>query len=186
MSKKDKDDTKIDVADLTETGIEVTADEAALVNQFKAHEIADKEVSAKRAAASKKVRDRKRQSLLDLLKWVKEQSPEGAILALVRDITPGSRVETVSAKNVLFELFESRMGDNIHEDDIFKQFKLGRTEMRRHLITLIKNAATPDDRMWVSFDPTTGFYVCKDISPNAPKDWTGYLPITIADMEIND
>lgn len=137
----------------------------------------------KASAASKKVRDRKRKCLLELLAWVKDNTDDKEVLNLVKNLTPGMRVASTvaSARTVIADLFTKN--PIIHEEEIFANLKLGRTEMRRYRIELIKKV-DPANRMWIDFEPDTGKYELKGTGEEPPKDWTGYIPVTVKDMEI--
>ena len=46
----------------------------------------------------------------------------------------------------------------IHEDDFYNAFKLGRLEMKRRFYNMRKKVAEPKDAVYVGFDPDTGIY----------------------------
>ena len=144
----------------------------------------DAVVKSKKASyASKKVRARKDMALNQVLAWVDKNCKVPEILNLSNSLKPGHRTVKVSAKSAVIALFNEKSKQN--ENDLFISLKLGRTEMKRYMTSLIKDAE-PEDRMWISFDPDSGSYKLEAIGSEAPKGWTGFIPVTIKDLEITD
>lgn len=85
-------------------------------------------------------------------------------------------------KAVVMAMF-SEVGDTMGEDAIWNLQKLGRAEMRKATVNLIKKEA-PADRMWVSFKPEEGEYTLEGMGEDAPSGWTGYTPVKVEDIEI--
>jgi hypothetical protein len=67
---------------------------------------------------------------------------------------PGVQKESVASK--LREIFTNK--DSIHEDEIYKEFKIGRTEMKRRCYNLREKNTDPKDNIYVTFDKDSGLY----------------------------
>jgi len=67
------------------------------------------------------------------------------------------------------------------EMDIFKEFKLGRPEMRGKMKQLVipKN---PKDRVWVQFNEDDGTYKVVATGEKMPANWEGFIPPDEADL----
>ena len=63
----------------------------------------------------------------------------------------------------------------MHEDDAFKNFKMGRKEIADFIKWRLKTVE-PKDRQWISFNAETGLYKTEGFGENPPKDWKGYVP----------
>lgn len=85
-------------------------------------------------------------------------------------------------KAVIRNMFHE-VGVQVSEDQIWSDLKLGRAEMRKLTVNLIKKEA-PEDRVWVSFNAEEGVYTCEGFGPDAPEGWTGYTPVKVEDIEI--
>lgn len=118
-----------------------------------------------------------------VLDFVKENTENDELLNAVKALTPGNRGASVrtTAKDVIAALFVEN--GTINEEQLFQDYRLGRAEMRKIRVNLIKKAE-PADRLWIEFNPETGDYTLVGQGVNAPKGWTGYTPIVIEDMEI--
>ena len=92
--------------------------------------------------------------------------------------TPG----LTGVKAVVMGMF-SDIGDTIDEDSIWEHNRLGRAEMRKATVNLIKKEK-PEDRLWISFNPEEGVYVLEGTGADAPEGWTGYTPVKVEDIEI--
>ena len=92
--------------------------------------------------------------------------------------TPG----LTGVKAVVMGMF-SEVGDVIEEDSIWEHNRLGRSEMRKATVNLIKKEK-PEDRLWISFNPEEGTYVLEGTGADAPEGWTGYTPVKVEDIEI--
>ena len=90
----------------------------------------------------------------------------------------GSQVKLL---NVMRDLFKTNK--TMSEDTIWKDFKLGRAEMRKISVNLIKRVE-PANRIWVKFDAPTETYIVQGTGADTPKEWTGYTPVVIEDLEI--
>lgn len=139
--------------------------------------------SKKASYASKKVRARKDMALAEILDYIDANCKDQHILIVAKSLRPGARVVKVSGKALIIEAFNKQKV--WHENDIFTKFKLGRTEMKRYLTSLIKDAE-PEERMWIDFDVESGKYTLIHTGSDAPDNWTGYMPVTVKDMEITD
>lgn len=138
---------------------------------------------AERKARAKAKRAKKKEALKAVAQFVKDNSQDESLLEAAALITPGVRVGGIRAsrKDVIEEAFQNQ--DAIHEDEIWAEYKMGRTDMRKACIGLIKKKA-PEDRMWIGFDPDSGMYTLEGTGPNPPAGWTGYRPVDMEDMEI--
>lgn len=102
-------------------------------------------------------------------------------------VKPGRRVATTtSRKDVIAEYFTEQVGvgESVHEDKIWSDLKLGRAEMRKASVNLIKKAKDPEERMWISFDPETELYTYEAEGAEPPEGWLGYRPVEIEDVEL--
>lgn len=134
------------------------------------------------AARHKATRVAKKEALLRVLDYVVKNVSDTQLLKDVRLVTPGFRTSPVTSSTLVIDEFIEN--NSISEDDIWGKFKLGRPEMRRITINLIKQADSPEERMWISFNPSEGVYTVEGVGAEAPDEWTGYRPATIEDMEI--
>jgi len=91
----------------------------------------------------------------------------------------GSQVKILGVMQNLFKTEKS-----IAENRIWDEFKLGRAEMRKICVNMIKKVENPVSRIWVKFNPEGEIYTVEGKGPNAPKGWTGYTPVVIEDLEI--
>lgn len=142
----------------------------------------DPKKAAKKEANVAK-RARKKEALKKVLAFVKSNTEDAEALAAVQLLTPGQRFGGVRAvkSDVIVEAFMAN--DEIDEDMIWNEYKLGRAEMRKICVNLIKKKA-PADRLWISFDPDSGVYTLDGSGESAPDEWTGYTPVDMDDMEI--
>ena len=142
----------------------------------------DKKKAAKKARSVAK-RAAKKEALKKVLAFVKANTDDEAALAAVKLLTPGARFGGVRAakSDVIVEAFAEH--DVIKEDTIWNQFRLGRFEMRRICVNLIKKKA-PENRLWISFNPEKGVYALEGTGAEAPEEWTGYTPVDMDDMDI--
>jgi len=148
----------------------------------------EKNVATDQNKADKKARGRakrlvKKQALMSVLAFVKENTKDEKLLLACVALTPGVRFGGVRStkKDVIVEAFGKKA--KIHENEIWENYKLGRSEMRKTCINLIKRAE-PKDRVWIDFDPQSGNYTLRGRGPDAPDKWTGYLPVDMKEMEI--
>jgi hypothetical protein len=77
------------------------------------------------------------------------------------------------------DMFEKK-GDTVDELNLFKEMKVGRKEANNLTKEVIKKSIV-NERKWISFDAETGLYELVAIGPEAPKNWTGYVPVEIVD-----
>lgn len=88
--------------------------------------------------------------------------------------TPGAGRQS---KYILFSnLFENE-GNGISELDMFKELKIGRSECRHLIKETIKRTKPVEKRKWITFNTENETYELIEIGSEAPKNWTGYIPI---------
>lgn len=114
--------------------------------------------------------------------YVLSHSDDPELIAAANAVKPGNRVARTGMKNVISDAFVS-VGDQMGEDRIWDEYKLGRKEMRSITNNLIKKA-NPEDRKWVSFDSENGVYTLEGIGANPPSGWTGYTPAKLEDIQV--
>lgn len=133
-------------------------------------------------------RERKKEALNEVVAFVldnlDQDDPENKeLLEAALLVKPGQRRASVaSKKDVIKDFFLEN--EVAHEDAIWGQFKLGRAEMRKASVNLIKKAKDPEDRVWISFDPEDGIYKLEGTGAEAPEGWTGYRPVEIEDIDL--
>jgi len=106
--------------------------------------------------------------------WLKTAVlPEDVKKALIRIVgLPGT---TSRPAGVRGEIVEKLMDGPINEIEFFKSYHYGRSEMKtliRHMISYV----APDERVWITYDETTGNYSIFGLGEATPEGWTGYLP----------
>lgn len=139
-------------------------------------DLTDKEakLKASKKAAAQKMMERKR-AALDLLIALAERQGDAEEKAAAEYLKPGRHIAgspkapKTNKVDMVSAIFDDM--DSVHEDDIYLQHKLGRTEMRKVIQTGVNNGT------WITFDPSTGLYtvVLRD-SPEAPEGWLGAMP----------
>lgn len=125
----------------------------------------------------KKVAERK-DALKKILAFAAEKGDDTIkkLVAIARVKEGGEKA--APGKAAYLAVFEEmfKAAKQMHEDIVFKQFRVGRTEMRRFMIDAVKKPK-PEDRIWVSFDFNTGLYNLKGKGATPPADWNGYRPL---------
>ena len=71
----------------------------------------------------------------------------------------------------------------LHENDIFLELKMGRRETHGAMKKQLRSAA-PAERIWISFNPETGFYKVETIGEVPPPNWKGYIPVETEAIEL--
>jgi len=144
---------------------------------------------------NKHVRERaakKREATSIILKFIlenKDDLPE-EIIEAADVLTPkhgggGGGIKADSKKSLFITMLEDK--GTVHEDDVFLELKLGRTEVRNIRNDLIKTV--PENRVWVAFDRDTGNYTVAGKGAEMPANWDGYVPEELkgsSDQEIED
>lgn len=64
----------------------------------------------------------------------------------------------------------------IHEDEVFKAFRIGRKDCAGFIRKYLRNCE-PAQRVWINFTPSDGMYKMIAKGVKAPKEYTGYVPI---------
>lgn len=137
---------------------------------------------AKRAA-SKAKKALKKTALEQVLAFVLDNATEQVIIDAANSLKPGRTVVTGISATIADYMVEN---GEANEDTLWAEFKLGRAEMRKTGVNLIKKAKTPADRLWISFDPETGVYTLAGKGADVPAGWTGYRPVEVEDVEIDE
>jgi hypothetical protein len=145
-------------------------------------------------AALKTKKDRKkkakleaRQTLIDFVKSYADETVKLAAAKLWPNAMSGiasvpRESNKVTAGELLLSLFGANpvAGATISEAEVFQKIDgYGRMEMRKAMVRAVKNAKTPEERVWVSFDFTTKLYTLRNIGPDMPDPWSGFRPIEI-------
>lgn len=142
------------------------------------------EEQAARKANSKAKRAAKRKALELLREFVagRKNVPDEVQIAS-KLLTPGQRIGMggPSRLDVFADMFTNK--DRVSEMDIFTEFKIGRGEMRKVRVNLIKKRK-PEDRIWVDHNVQDEAYLVVGFGPEAPSGWTGYRPVEVEDTEI--
>lgn len=133
---------------------------------------------------NRKKRNTRKSALKAVAQFVLDNSKDEKLIEQAKLISPAFRmvVSRSTSKDVVAELFQKQT--QAHEDELWAGYKLGRAEMRKIRVNLIKKAEKPEDRMWIDFDPGTGVYTLVGVGPDAPEGWTGYIPVDVKDVEI--
>lgn len=107
-----------------------------------------------------------------------------ADLLLVVGLGRGSGAPSpmASAKAAVLDMVQER--GTVSEDDIWSEFKLGRAEMRKVIVNAIKKAKSPEDRVWIRFNPEDGVYEYVATGADIPEGWTGYRPVDVEDIDL--
>jgi len=129
----------------------------------------------------KRIRSIKKDALIAILTFVKENTDNTNLIDAVTLLTPGQHVQRTNSLAIVADILIEQ--GSINEMDLFTNYRLGRSEMRKIMRGLIRKVA-PESRIWIKFDPETGVYELIAEGADAPEGWTGYMPITIQDMEI--
>ena len=67
----------------------------------------------------------------------------------------------------------------LHENELFTNYKVGRTEARTMFNSFLK--VKPENRIWIAFDRETETYAIKGKGAEMPEGWDGYVP---ADVQV--
>lgn len=136
-----------------------------------------------KAQVKQNERDAALKLLLDTVKAI--ASDDEDLMAACKLLTksprvPGARVASVASPRVskfavLDQLFPT-LGTIVNDNAIFAEFKMGPKEMHWLIADAIKGAKNPEDRKWISFDPSSGNYTFVSQGAEPPEGWTGYVP----------
>ena len=132
--------------------------------------------------AKKKARSDARKAARKVLaSWVADAKQFATIPAALQEPlkvwfgrTAGGFAATGNSMNDrLVAFFEKN--PKVDELELFKQFKIGRGEMRKKVRALIRDN-DPASRLWIAFDEATETWNLKGKGEKAPAGWKGYLP----------
>lgn len=142
---------------------------------------------ALREKKAKKV-DAKKAALAALIAFANEKGDDKLRLAakLLTKRASSEHTQKSTILEFLADMFKNRPAaspNTIHEDEVFKTFKLGRSDMRSYITNAIKKAK-PEERLWISFNLGTGIYKLEGKGKDAPAGWTGYRPLVVDGAEV--
>lgn len=143
-------------------------------NEAKNTEAVDPKEAAKEA---KKLARREAQARVrEYIKELEDGNPLKADLTLLVGTGQRAARGTVrSINNVLLEALVNAGDKGLTEMDIFKQFKIGRPEMKIKIRIFVKTP-NPDDRVWVKFDESDETYRVISKGADVPEGWDSYVP----------
>lgn len=160
--KKVEDQESIGTEDVGSAG-DVLEDTAALS--------VEERLLAEKKAEAKKKRDAARSIIRNFLNTCEDIALKNAITLFVGS---GQRASGVSGvNNLLYAAFKEH--GSLTEMEVFKQFHIGRPDMKNKVRIFIKFMPTPEDRIWVSFNPETETYTMDGEGANPPEGWEGYI-----------
>ncbi len=149
-------------------------------------EVTDIEKAAIKKGAKLEKRAAKKEALLTILDYVRGSDSAETLKTELALLTPGNRAGrssyVSSARGAVIELLVENTV--VTEDEIWNEFKLGRAEMRKISVNLIKKVTDPSKRIWVSFDPEDGEYTLIGHGSDVPEGWTGYRPVDTEDIDL--
>ncbi len=99
-----------------------------------------------------------------------DQGVKDAIERLAKKASNGNGGAGTSVLAQFTQLFPA-VGHVYDEFDLFKQTKLGRSEMRKKVHYALKKCDVAD-RMWIRFDEPAEAWVLDAVGPTAPENWT--------------
>lgn len=137
---------------------------------------------AEKKAEAKKKRDSARSIVRDFLNTCEDVALKTAITLFVGSGQRSSGVSGVN--NLLYEAFKKN--GSLTEMEVFKQFHIGRPDMKNKVRIFIKFMPTPEDRIWVSFNQETETYTMDGEGANPPEGWTGYIIVEENVLDEND
>lgn len=141
-----------------------------------------KEEQVAHDAKMKEIKDKRNNALNILFKFVVDSKDEKAktALATVKPSLFGIRSGGgggSAAHDSFLAQFE-KIGATVNETKIFTEIKAGRKECAQYIKRGLKKADA-GERKWVNFDSQSGNYKLVAIGENAPKNWTGYQPVSV-------
>lgn len=139
------------------------------------------EISKEETKAQKR-RKAKRAALVRLIAFVEKNTKDRQLIEDCTLLTPGQRGPSLKSTPMatIIEAFKNK--PEWTEDRIWGEFKLGRMEMRKLRNNLIKKAKTPEDRVWIDFNPVLGKYTLAGTGAKMPSGWAGYKPVSVEDL----
>lgn len=152
-------------------------------------QMTETELAIQKALKDKKNRRKaaKRAELVEALTFVVQNAEDPDLVAKAKRLLPrdagGTGPVYVAGvrKNLIVETLKSLFADGltaVTEDDAWQKLRLDRSSMRKKCVLAIKKAK-PEERVWVSFNATTGIYTLEGEGPNPPEGWLGYVPVDV-------
>lgn len=120
--------------------------------------------------------------LRDFMASCNDEQVKADLLLVIGDGKRGSSGLRKNGANqaILNRIIEA--GDTgVSEMDIFKEFHIGRPDMKNKIRAFIKNVA-PDERVWIAFNEDTESYSVAGYGAQAPKGWAGWVPADQVDL----
>lgn len=134
------------------------------------------ELAAKKAAKKEKWNNAK----AVLRKYAKDaKTPTDLAEAIKIIVGSGERAIPAAGSGVLGKLrefFDAAKDGIVDEMDLFKEFKIGRGEMRGKARDLVREPKNADERRWVEFDEQKEVWKLVGKGAATPAGWTGVLP----------
>jgi hypothetical protein len=132
---------------------------------------------------SRKERRAKKNDAFATLKKIAEETKNAPMIEALKVVRPslyGIAVGGARGTNPLYAKFAQAVKTagkaGLHEDQVFKQFKIGRKEANG-LIKKQLQKTEPAQRMWIKFNAEAGTYVLAAEGANAPENWEGFKPV---------
>lgn len=135
---------------------------------------------------AKKQRNALRNQLKDVLRKFVEETTDlnseikDAILFFAGKKSRSGGTRTPGYMIVIEKIKEAT---KVSEDDIWNEFKMGRTEMRNAIRKYIKGSEPGSEIHWISLNED-GDYEVMEISSEVPEGWDGPLPSLIQQVEL--
>jgi tRNA G10 N-methylase Trm11 len=129
-------------------------------------------------------RNAKKEALAKILAYViAKGDPE--IQRIAKSLTLRAPTQRTAGAPSFMEIFKKLFAASktCNEEQVFKDFRLGRAEMRKNMVKAIKSVE-PAQRLWIKFSPDTGTYTLVATGPEAPAGWTGYRPLVVDGAEV--
>lgn len=150
--------------------ITINAEDVGNLNEVIELSAEELELKAKKDAAKVK-RDAARKIVREFLSTCEDVALKSAITLFVGSGQRSSGSNGIN--NLLYKAFKTN--GSLTEMEVFKQFHIGRPDMKNKIRIFIKFMPTPEDRIWVSFNPETEVYTMDGTGPNPPEGWDGYV-----------
>lgn len=131
------------------------------------------------------IRNKAFETVKSFVDKVAEKDPEGAkelveAMQIIRPSLYGLTGGGGGGSNPLYTQTMTKIKDagkaGLHEDELFKLFKVGRKEVNAHYKQSLRKAE-PANRVWITFNKEKGLYSVVGDGENPPANYTGWRPI---------